>query len=268
MNPNVCYNPHFRTPAKQDNKIQTLQLQFQSAIEVLKKSMKDKEITPPIIIEGYRDCTFVIKDYIQDGKPYFLIYRNLNSNDSPLIKIPKDRFYHVHFININDCRIFVMTKLIRAYFYRCNNTQISIREPIIGMIELFQSKNRNLHIRIQETLNGESPIPLTRIEECETISLYQSNTDIIYLVKLSNNIKGIIVDYLTKERMAQYDMGKLLWDSSEQHFICLSKINGFAMVPYNYVLNDIQHHIITKNIDETDDMDIDEDMMCLGTTPK
>ena len=196
------------------------------------------QLEPPIIIENELNCSIIIRDYEENANIYFLIYRNYQGENSPLIKIPKDRYQHVHFINMNECRIFVETKLVRVYFYNCHNCQISITQTLLGMTEMYKCKNMNLTI--------STWTPWIRIEESDTISLFQSSDELIYVIKMSCNIKGTIINSITKERLYAYEMGKLIWDPQEQNLICLSRDRGFMSFSSKYILNDIEQHVIVK----------------------
>lgn len=242
MDPSNCYNPKFKIPETEKNIEENItKKDLSERLKEVEDSLRDNfskrgPLDPPLIIENESKCTLIVKEYRENGNSYFLIYRNFSGVESPVIKIPFDRFHHVHFINIRDCRIFIETKLVRIFLYECLNCQVSVTETTLGMVELYKCKNINLSL--------STWIPWVRIENCDTIKLFQSSDEIIYVVKMSCNVSGTIIDRKTKERLFQYEMGKLIWNEAEQILICLSREKGFMVFPSKYILNDISHHLI------------------------
>ena len=126
-------------------------------------------------------------------------------------------------------------------FHGCSGCQISLRAPIVGMAEFFHCKLTNINIRIPD-----GDIPVTRIESCKDLHIFQSNEWLVYLIYMSVDVCGTIVDQFSGARQSAYELGKLFWKDQCQTFICLSRMEGFAAIPMEYVLNDLAHHIIVK----------------------
>jgi len=281
MDPSRCANPSvFKLPAPHRDAREDLEVvggdglerRLQHAAQLAAAEHKSRDSQPllPIVIENESHTTIMVSQKIEgNGLEYLIISRG---SEGPDIRIPNDRFQHLHFINLVECRVFVMTKLVRVYFYDCKNCQVSIRAPLIGSLEYYKCQNINLNTRVPE--NPEDPhaciIPLTKIEHCDTVHIFQSNSELMYVVKLSTNIKGTIINAATGERIAEYPVGgKLFWDEQEQTIICLSVSSGFASVPLRYALNDIQHHMMVQPLEESVEMDDGEDDLpsIFGTTP-
>lgn len=228
-----------------------------SVIEAKRKIMK-KDVTPTIEITNETGVSIVIGDTIDpSGKEYMVIYRgNDTKHHTPFIKLPKDKFVYVYFGGMNGCRVFIKSKLLRVMFDRCDECQISVRTPIIGVVDFYKCKNATISFRIADSLL-DAPFPLVTIEDCSNIQFFQSVESVLFAVKMSVDIYGTITDTNTGQRLAQYDLGKIMWDSNEQNFVTLSRTNGFASVSSDYSLHQISH---TLFIDSSPDL--------LGTTPE
>ncbi len=276
MDPSRCANPHFKDKNPNVNPIKNIDvtLRLKQAATIARQELATKGLPPLVIkIENENDVCIVITECeSKGGDKYFIIYKNANSKNSPLIKVPVNKYRYVYFKGLIECRVFVVTKLIRLMFQECKNCQICLRSPVIGMVEFYKCKNTNAHIRIPilQSKNGKKdktpPIPITRIEECQHFNIFQSNDELVYLIKLCDKIEGIIIDPITKERQSRYNLGKLFWSHQEQTLICLSRDQGFASAPMKYALNNISQHIIVKG-PNTSDLDDGLDPSILGTTP-
>lgn len=197
-----------------------------------------------VFISDLSECSIVV-DEISSlksslNRDYFIIYKTYKGDPVPLFKAPVGKYRYVYFKNLNNCRIFVKTKLLKVFFHNCTNTQISLRKPVIGAVEFFRCKSVNLSIRIDD----EDPIPLTRLEECKDFHILQSVDCLEYIVKSSVDVSGTIVDRVTGQRGTRYELGKIFWDDQEQTLICLSRRKGFAAASYVYALNELSQHII------------------------
>lgn len=234
--------------------------------ERLRLCQNDEYSLTSIYIEGENNASLVIEEQeIQNSNgtknKFLIIYKS--GGDKPLYKIPKSSFKSIIISNTINSRVFIMCKLLKILFENCDNVQISIRQPVVGMVEFLRCKNSNIHIRIPSEEDGNDPkIPLVRIEECDSIKIFQSNPEIFYVLRLSYNIQGVIVDYHTKERLKNFSLGKLFWGNGEQRFVSLSTERGFEYSDNPYHLNDITHMIFTdrhKIEDNVNDI--------FGTTP-
>jgi hypothetical protein len=211
------------------------------AIRDLTSSEGENIILSTIEILNHKNTSITI-DEITDSndstKKYLVVY---SGTDQLLFKDEINKLRYIYLSNLYDCRVFVKCKLLRIMFHKCNKCQISLRASVVGMAEFFDCWLTNINIRI---LNGD--IPLTRIESCKDIHIFQSNSYLVYLVYTSVDVTGTIVDQNSGARQTDYELGKLFWDEQGQIFICLSREEGFAMTPMKYILNDISHNIISK----------------------
>jgi hypothetical protein len=227
-----------------------------------------RQSPPPTVLEiiGEKGTSIVVRDTYDNtnGITYFVIYRNADDANSPMIKVPRNKFRSVYFENLYDCRVFVMTKLVRVFFRACDSCQISLRQPIVGMAEFYKCQNTNINIRIpvDEEIDDNPPIPLTRIEDCRDFHIFQSNDDLVYMIKLCESVTGTIICANTKVREATYNLGKLFWNVEEQNLVCLSRKDGFGVVRLEYNLNNIDQILFIDPQRESQ-----EDMELFGTTP-
>lgn len=230
------------------------------------------DVPETIVISKEKHCSILIDERLDEstGITYFVVYC-----DAVLrIKVPKEKFRYVYFEDLLDCRVFIKCKLLRIMFKNVSNSQISLRAPVIGIVEFYRCNSSNLSIRIPVLINdGNPPIPVTTIEDCREFNIFQSVDTLVYLVKLCNDVSGTIVDYSSGARIIRYDLGKLFWELQERTLVCLSRSEGFAAVPMQYALNDLEHHVIIRSREEEQEMEIDEmetvaDVNTLfGTTP-
>lgn len=236
------------------------QQRIRTSIHNAKKKLLKVDSQPTIELIEETETTLVVNEMVTpSGKEYFVIYRS--ATNTPLIKVPKGSYRYVYFGHLKKCRVFVRCKLLRVMFDRCEECTISIRTPIIGLVEVYKSSLINITFRIPNSLCS-SPVPLVVIEGCKDIQLYQSLEELIYLMKESVGVIGYIVDELSGQRLQNYEMGKLFWDPQEQVFITLSKEKGFTITPYELSLTEISHTFMMNNpvsIDTSDDI--------FGSTP-
>jgi len=238
-------------------------LKSAAALAISQHHDNDSQPLLPVVIEGEQHVTIVVsKKRELNGLDYIVISRGTAEDRPPDIRIPGDKYQHIHFIGLKDCRVFVMTKLVRAYFCNCEDAAVSIRKPLIGGLEFYKCRNLNLSVRLE----GEESIPLTRIENCQTFHIYQAVRELMYVVKLSIDVTGNIIEAASGQRLANYDLGKLFWDSQEQILVCLSAEDGFNAVPVQYALNDIAHHLIAQPLRQ-DDEKVEDVRSIFGTTP-
>ncbi len=300
MDPSVCANPTFKTqgPKPDPNTVDipnNISRSLKEAALRLKKEMEYVEPPRPVIeIKGETGQCIVVKE-LEDpagSKTYLVIYRNSDSTGDFLYKVEKSLFRHVQFTSLSDCRVFVLAKMVRVFFMRCEGCQFSIRSPLIGPLEFYKCKNSHLSIRIPEALfcsaasqrdcGAESqscgaasqrdcvhPIPLVMVEDCPQFNIYQSNRELVYVIKLCESVTGNIIDPKTKERKATYRLGKIFWGEQERTLVLLSRSQGFASVPDTYALNNMAHHLMIRPLG-LEDSDSDPEIKVedlFGTTP-
>lgn len=205
------------------------------AKEKITKRGVDKEIGIELI--GERDCSVVITEHVtQSNQKFFLVYRNNDTTNLPITKIPKGKYKCIYVRESSGCRFFLKCKILKIMFDSCKDCQISIREPIVGTLELYKCSGVVMSIRT----NVET-FPIVQIEESNSIHIYQSIPEVYYLVKLSVDVVGCIVDQKTGERLKLHDMGKIIWDQTERVFVLLSETEGFVTTELDYNLNEISH---------------------------
>lgn len=269
MDPSVCANPTFKIPEPTPNSniaSEEVSQKLQEAVFRIQKQIENSELEPPhpvIEIAKKKKKCIVVKEILHDSEKYLVIYHN--SEDEPMFKERTSKFHHVQFSFLEDCRVFILSKLVRVFFMRCKNCQVSIRSPLIESLEFFECKNSQLNVRLPESSTPQ--IPLILIENCPNFDIYQSNKELVYIIKLSHSVTGNIIDPKTKERLARYNLGKTIWDEQERMFVLLSREQGFSAVPDLYSLHSLNHHLLIRSL-EPEDVVFQEDVNALfGTTP-
>jgi len=256
MNPNA-----FRTdvprgandPPRNVSLVDHLQERLEAAAQLAKSELSTQnDIQPAVVISGESHSSIVIDEAPDErtGVVYFVIHRGSSSSashDSPLVKVPKEKYRYVYLKDLVDCRVFVKCKLLRIMFHNCVNCTFSLRAPVIGPAEFYRCLSSSLSIRVPVP-EGETnpPIPVTTIEDCKQFNIFQSVDTLVYLVKLCLDVTGTIVDLHTGQRINKYDLGKLFWGEQERTLVCLSQSDGFAAVQAQYALNDLAHHVIVR----------------------
>ena len=208
----------------------------------------------PLIIEKESNKTILIttKNVTIDENNHALKHLVIKISDNEtdcitikIITIAHDRYHHIHFINLNRCRVYIISKLVKAYFYDCIHSQVSIRKSMIGGLEFFCCEHIKVSIKIPED-SCENPIPMTRIEACQNFRIYQQLVQgLLYLVKMSVDIRCIIIRSENDFVLKDCNMGKIIWDPHEQIFVymSISQSEG-TILSSQYVLNDISHNFI------------------------
>lgn len=271
MNPNVCFSPTFKNPVpKRRNMTREISSEVASRLQEvalrLREDMEKQKVEAPqsvIEISGEVGQCIIIKEVEHSGKAYLVIQRGSDIK-SPLYKVEKKGFRHVQFSFLTDCRVFVLAKLVRVFFMRCQQCSFSIRSPLIGKLEFFKCFNSKVNIRIPQK-GPEPPIPLVMVESCSEFHIYQSVDELFYVVTRCDRITGNIVDPKTNQRKERYSLGKIIWDAQERILVLLSREKGFASVPDRYSLHDIAHHIMIRPAEDSEESSQIEDLF--GTTP-
>jgi len=273
MDPSVCANPTFKTPAPKPNPNlkdvpKSVSQSLKEAALRLKKEMENVEPPQPVIeIKGeVGQCIVVKEEHRPDLKDYLVIYKGSDI----LYQVEKSVFRHVQFTSLADCRVFVLAKMVRVFFMRCQGCQISIRTPLIGYLEFFKCRGSHVNIRVPGVDLTGPPIPLVLVEECKNFDIFQSNREMVYVVKLCDTVTGTIIDPKTKERKARYSLGKIFWGEQEQTLVLLSIEKGFASVRNEYALNNLNHHLMIKPLCESEsDSETETESVedLFGTTP-
>lgn len=256
MNPYHCIHSKVECNAssKEDEphvtQVDNMQLRLVAAAEFAKLQLQNKKGREPAIEVKDHSKTSIIIDIIEDT--ILIIYQSGNVNE-PLFREHIHTHRYIYFSDLKECRIFIRCKVLGLMFQKCSRCQVSLRAPVIGMTEFYDCDTMNLNIRVAED-EGNSPMPLIRIEMCEKFRIFQSVETLVYVIKLCANVTGTIVDQRTGERKIQYNLGRLFWNEHEQNLVCLSKSEGFASLPINYTLNELTHHVILRPKETEEDL--------------
>jgi hypothetical protein len=268
MIPRCAIEHLYQRDNKNDNEKETVNhvTLLETATKAAKKSLAHKLLQPAIEIVNESYCSIVVKDYIDDDyRTYFLIYRLIDDNEATtMLKIPHTTYRYIYFYNCVNCKIFIKNKLLRVMFHRCQNCYVALRCPIIGMAEFYKCDTVKINICVEINKHSQqdcSPIPITRIEDCDGIKIFQSNDSLIYLVKMACNVSVTVIHPVTEKN--HYDIGKTIWGLQEQILFCVTTRNVLA-TPIDYQLNTINHHIIQKESSPTDDANQEQEY---GTPP-
>lgn len=230
------------------------------AVIVAKRSLLSttQRIGEAIVIADIASASIVVDIIISPHGNRCLVVYNTTTPERYISYNDYCNFRYIYFRKLKDCRIFVKCKLLKLMFDSCDNCQISIKESIVSTLDMFRCTYTNVHIRVKDM---DEPIPMTTIESCETIGIFQSSTCLCYLIKNCCDVNGTMVDVETGERGNSYKLGKLFWGEVEQVLVCLSQTEGFAAVPMSYELNKI-------GVSVTIDSDVvDEQIEPISETP-
>lgn len=201
-----------------------LRTAYMAASEELKNS---RDVQSAVTISGEENSSIVISS--SDNSSYLTVCRG--SEETPFISIPVDVFRYVYLENLKECRVFVKCKLLKIMFNRCTNTQISVREPIISSLEVFECTNISVFLRVV----GQPSASRVVLERSDTINVYQTPEEMAYIVKECTDITANTVNVETKKRTAQYDLGKADWSTTEMVVYSLSE-SGLKSVVENYTI--------------------------------
>lgn len=225
--------------------LDNISFRLKEAANVAIRELESIRAIPSTIEILNQKNTSIVIDEISDSrdpsKKYIVVYGGGQSSAEPLFRDEVGKLRYVYLRNLSDCRVFVKCKLLRIMFHECNKCQVSLRAPVVGMADFFHCKLTNINIRIPD-----GDIPVTRIESCKDLHIFQSNECLVYLIYMSIDVSGTIIEHSSGARQSNYELGKLFWEDQCQTFICLSRSEGFAAAPMEYVLNDLVHHIIVR----------------------
>ncbi len=166
-----------------------------------------------------------------------LIYQQIAGNGTSngmekLYDEPTDKYRAVLFLYCTDCRIFVMSKVLKLAVMQCSQCQISIRGGVIGPVELFRCADANVDIR--------SAFPLLTFELCTSVHMYQRMTESVYSIIGASRCTINSVDPVSGQRLASYPIEDLF---STRRFYHLSR-NGMRWIEEPYILNNVTPHLI------------------------
>ena len=205
-----------------------------------------QSIGESIVIDGLTRSSIVIDCIVSPQGVRCIVVYNTSTPDTYIQSTTADSFKYVYFRRLKECRVFVKCKLLKLMVDSCDNCQISVKDSILSTLDMFRCTATNLYIRVDGV---REPIPITTIESCDNIGIFQSSDQLCYLIKSCCDIRGTLVDVTTGERKESYNLGKMFWDESEQVLICLSQDEGFASSVVNYELNNIGMSIAIRQSD-------------------
>jgi len=174
-----------------------------------------------------------------------VIYHQV-SIDNGLEKIydePTDKFRAVLFLYCTDCRIFVMSKVLKLTLIQCAQCQISIRGGVIGLVEIFRCIDTNIDIRSQ--------FSLLMLELCSNVHMYQRIEELVYGVIGGSNCTIKTVDPENGVRLNSYSVEDLFGDRRFYHLSC----TGMRWVDEPYILNNITLHLMALPPESKEDSD-------------
>jgi len=255
---NISTTKKGEIPVIDNGNISNISSRLKEAANIAMRELNTiRDVPSTIEILNQKNTSIVIDeitDHDDPTKKYIVVHGGGKSVIEPLFRDEVGKLRYIYLRNLHECRIFVKCKLLRVMFHKCNKCHISLRAPVVGMVEFFHCELTNINIRIPN--GGE--IPVTRIESCTDLHIFQSNDCLVYLIYMSVDINGTIVEQQSGARLTDYELGSLFWEDQCQVFICLSRDDGFAASPMEYVLNDLSHHIIVKSPRE-DSSPLEED---------
>jgi hypothetical protein len=239
----MCERPAIQIPSgpniRNVNQISTGS-RLLEAVEMAKRKLSEREIAPIIYISGEENCCIVVQEIIREGREYFSIERQ--SDSTPLFQVLSGKYRYLYFRRLKRCRVYVKCKLLRVFFDMCYDTQISLRAPVVSMVEFLRCSNIAVSIRPEQS---DFSIPLTLLELCRNFRIFQSVESLEYLITSSQDISGIIVNRSTRKKISHYEMGKLLWEEQESILISLSISEGSVSIPFSHSLHDVHQHLIS-----------------------
>lgn len=201
-----------------------------------------QSIGESIVVDGLTRSSVVIDCIVSPQGVRCIVVYNTSTPDTYIQSTSADSFKYVYFRRLKECRVFVKCKLLKLMVDSCDNCQISIKDSIMSTLDMFRCTATNLYIRVDG-------VPITTIESCDNIGIFQSSDQLCYLIKSCCDIRGTLVDVVTGERKESYNLGKMFWDESEQVLICLSQDEGFVSSTINYELNNIGMSIAIRQND-------------------
>ena len=219
-----------------------------SIVERIKAAAEEakKDLTAPpavLVVEKLHRKTLIVN--IVDER--LVVYHQNPSqlqNDGleKLYDEPTNKYRAVLFLYCTECRIFVMSKVLKLTIIQCTDCQVSIRGGVIGLVELFRCVNTNVDIR--------SSFPLLTAELCNNVHMYQRMDQSVYCVIGAVECTINKVDENTGLRLESYTVEDLF---SSRRFYHLSS-EGVKWIEESYVLNNISLHLMAlpPNAEEAD----------------
>ena len=204
---------------------------IRAAAEEVKKDLA----APPavLVVDKQSDKTLIIN--IIDNR--LVIYHqnpNVLVNDGleKLYDEPTDKYRSVLFLYCTNCRIFVLSKVLKLAVIQCNQCQISIRGGAIGPVELFRCHDTSVDIR--------SAFPILTCELCQNVHMYQRQDEASYAIigAIDCTINKVHSD--TGQRLSSYPVEDLF---NSRRFYCLCDREMFY-VSEEYLLNNIEAHLM------------------------
>lgn len=194
------------------------ELIFNRVIENAKNELHE----PPavIYIQGLNNCTVNVSS--ENGDLCVDVNGDVTTHSA-------EKYRHIEFSNLENCSVKINCKLIRIFFRECKHLNVNVNASSIGPVELFRCKNLKLYI--------VDHIPVLTIEHCDSIVVHQEPEELVYVVKLSVCVAGMIDS-------SKYQFGKLIWGYDERKHISLSRKNGVKNIPTFYKLQEIKPHLM------------------------
>lgn len=221
----------------------------------VKEAKRDLDAPPPVLVVEKQHRKTLIVNTTDDR---LVIYHQIpgKTTGDGLEKVydePTDKFRAVLFLYCTDCRIFVMSKVLKLMLMQCRECQVSIRGGVIGLVEIFKCVDSNIDVR--------SGFPLLTLELCSNVHIYQRNTESVYGVIGGLECTINSVDPVSGQRLNRYPVEDLF---GSRRFYHLSHDGGMRWIEEPYILNNIVPHLIAL---PPEPEPASEQELPFGTTP-
>jgi len=151
------------------------------------ESSKIIKIYDTIIVNGLMNYDISIEE-VKCGTELwtYIYYVGKDKKRHIYKKFIKGKLYCVLFALCRDSRILILDDILKTTLLFCENCQLSTRQKMRGPLEFIKSKNINVDVRTNHSF--------VQIDLSENIHFYQRVPEIIYVVGIGLNIKGILLE--------------------------------------------------------------------------
>ncbi len=209
------------------------------------EAKKDLAAPPAVLVVEKLSGKTLIVNIVDDRLViYHQVPGQMNDGLEKLYDEPTNKYRSVLFLYCKECRIFVMSKVLKLTIIQCNECQLSIRGGVIGLVELFRCTNTNVDIR--------STFPLLTSELCSNVHMYQRMDESVYGIIGGSECTINKVDPNTGQRLESYSVEDLF---GSRRFYHLSS-TGMQWIEEPYILNSITPHLMALPPDEGTDPEL------------
>ncbi len=220
------------------------------------EAKRDLDTPPPVLVVEKQHHKTLIVNIIDDR---LVIYHQIPDNVTSdglekLYDEATNKFRAVLFLYCTNCRIFVMSKVLKLMLMQCKECQVSIRGGVIGLVEIFKCMGSNIDVR--------SGFPLLTLELCSNVHIYQRNVESVYGVIGGLECTINSVDPTSGQRLNRYPVEDLF---GSRRFYHLSHDGGMRWIEEPYILNNVVPHLIA--LPPEPEQASAEQELPFGTTP-